>query len=607
MLLRMPRSRTWLLGALAAATTLSLAPLTGLALASPADATGAARQSAAAQAVAPAVAESRQRSTRIKVQLLALNDFHGQLEPSTSSSSGAIAGTPAGGAEYLATHLRELRARAARHDRTSLTVAAGDLIGATPLVSAAFHDEPTIEAMNKLGLQVSSVGNHEFDEGWRELVRMQKGGCLDDGEGEANQNSCPDGSFGGARFQYLSANVRHTDTGRTVFPSVSVQRVEGVRVAFIGMTLQDTPNIVTRSGVEGLWFGDEVRTANRVAKRLDRRGIKSIVVLVHEGGFPTDPAGEAYDACPGMSGAILDINKGLSPRIDAVVSGHTHQAYKCLLEDPNDDRRLVTSASSLGRLVSDIRFGINRRTGEVVRSSERATNRIVTRDVPKAAGLTRLIDTYTALADPIASKVIGHLAPGTTKVTREPDVSGESPLGNLIADSQRADVSTVSGAKTPEIAFMNPGGIRSDLLTEASGDVTFGAAFSVQPFNNYLVSMDLTGAQILALLEEQWSGDNATKPRFLQVSGITYSYARAGTTYTLRPETVRVNGAALDPTRTYRVVANSFLSDGGDGFTTFTEAGDKYVGGLDIDALAGYLADNDPYTATPTDRISVAP
>jgi 5'-nucleotidase len=560
--------------------------------------------------LAPASAAARSghqpRKSDVRLQVLALNDFHGQLEPSTSSSSGTINGVKAGGAAYLATHLKQLRRQAARDGRSSVTVAAGDLIGATPLLSAAFHDEPTVEAMNKLGLEVSSVGNHEFDEGWRELVRMQEGGCLDDGPaGEDNQNSCAAHRFPGAKFQYLSANVFHEDTGRTVFPSVAVKRYHGVKVGFIGMTLENTPNIVTKAGVEGLRFTDEVETANTVAKRLNRQGVKSIIVLVHEGGFPADPT--AYNSCPGISGPIVDINKGLSPRIDAVVTGHTHQAYNCKLKDPNDRPRLVTSGASLGRLVTEIDLTLNRRTGDVVRRSEVANNRVVTQDVAQSKPLLDLISVYRELVKPIATRVIGHLA-GATSLSRTPDDSGEMPVGNLIADAQRTDPSTVTGGKTPQIAFMNPGGVRADLQAPG-GAVTYGAAFDVQPFNNYDVSMDMTGAQVLTLLEQQWTGVNAASPKILQVSGISYSYRHpeGSATYTLLKDTVKVGGEAIDPARTYRVVANSFLSDGGDGFAAFTTATDKFFGGLDIEAFGRFLGANDPYTPPPTDRITRLP
>ena len=606
-MLLMPRTRSRLLAVLAAATTLTMAPLTAQAARTAQVAPATTAAAPFASAGTEAVQQQRPGPSRkVLLQILALNDFHGQLEKSTSSSSGAINGTPAGGAEYLTTHLRQLRRKALANGRSSITVAAGDLIGATPLISAAFHDEPTIEAMNRLGLRISSVGNHEFDEGGRELLRMQRGGCLDDGDGANNQNSCPDHTFKGADFQYLAANVERTSNGRTIFPAVSVKRFKGVPVGFIGMTLQNTPNIVTKSGVRGLRFTDEVRTANRVAKRLDRRGIRSMVVLVHEGGFPADPS--AYNSCPGISGPIVDINRGLSPRIDVVVTGHTHQAYKCRLEDPDDNRRLVTSASSLGRLVTDIKLSISRRTGDVIRPSERASNRVVTQDVRRARGISELIAKYSKLVLPISSEVIGHLAGGATAVTETVDESQESPLGNLIADSQKADPSTVTGNRPTEIAFMNPGGIRSDLTAGAGGAITFGSAFTVQPFNNYLVSMDLTGAQILALLEQQWTGENAAEPRILSVSGLTYSYRGTGPgPYELLPQTVRVNGTALDEGRTYRVVANSFLADGGDAFSEFTEATGTFFGGLDIDALADYLKANDPYTPGPTDRITLAP
>ena len=544
----------------------------------------------------------------VDLQILALNDFHGQLEaiPSTSSS-GRINTTPAGGAEYLATHLQQLRDQATARGAHTITVAAGDLVGATPLLSAAFYDEPTIEAMNLMGLDLSSVGNHEFDQGWRELVRKQQGGCIEDGpDGANNRNSCPAGDFTGAKFEYLSANVFHEDTGQTVFPGVAIRKYDGVPVAFIGMTLENTPNIVTKSGVAGLRFTDEVQTANKLANNLYRSGVKSIVVLLHEGGYPSDPS--AYNSCPGISGPIVDINAGLSPKIDAVITGHTHQAYVCSLADPDGNPRLVTSGASVGRLVTDIDLKINPRSGDVDRSSEVADNNIVTRDVAKDAAVTDLIAKYKNLVSGIESKVIGSLADGITKVSRTPDSSGESPLGNLIADAQKADASTITGGRAPEIAFMNPGGIRADLLADADGNLTYGAAFSTQPFNNYVVSMDMTGDQILTLLEQQWSGGNASSPKVLQVSGIKYAWsAGAPAGSKVVPGSVTVNGEPIDPARTYRVAANSFLSDGGDGFGAFTSATNKYFGGIDIDALASYLGQHPGYAPQPTDRIDVQP
>lgn len=552
-------------------------------------------------------ASPKPKPTHTQIQLLAINDFHGNLLPnSATSSSGNVNGTPAGGAEYLATHLEQLRASAKAQGQETATVAAGDLIGASPLLSAAFHDEPTIEAMNEMGLDAASVGNHEFDEGWHELLRMQNGGCLNDGDGQNNQNSCPDkkNKFKGADFDYLSANVFYENTQKTLFDPYTVKKFKnGQKVAFIGMTLEDTPNIVTKAGVAGLSFTDEVETANKLVPKLKKQGIESIVVLLHEGGFPVDP--KAYNSCPGISGPVTDIAKNLDPAIDAIISGHTHTAYNCSINDPAGKPRLVTSAASFGKLVTEVRLSINNTTHDVDRLNTLANNRIVTQDVPKDEQLTKLIGKYQTLVAPIESKVIGHIT--TPTVPRTTDESLESPLGNLIADAQLADTTTVTNGKTPVAAFMNPGGIRADLAS-TGGAVTFGQAFTVQPFNNFMVSLDLTGTQIKALLEQQFSGLNgpeAPKFKVLQVAGITYTWnpaAAAGSKVVAG--SIKIAGQPLVDGTSYRVVTNNFLADGGDGFPAFTTGTDKFFGGLDIDAFAKYLAAHDPYTPGPTDRIS---
>jgi 5'-nucleotidase len=557
-----------------------------------------------ATAASTQAAPEREKPTHSQIQILALNDFHGHLVPNPrTSSAGNVNGTPAGGAEYLATHLKQLRASAEAQGQASVTVASGDLIGASPLLSAAFHDEPTIETMNLLGLDVASVGNHEFDEGWRELLRMQDGGCLPDGDGQNNQNSCPDPrqEFEGADFDYLAANVFFENTDRTLLPAYSIQKLGGRKVGFIGMTLEATPNIVTASGVQGLTFTDEVETANALVPRLKAEGVEAIVVLIHEGGAPTDPT--AYDSCPGISGPIVEIGRNLDPEIDAVISGHTHQAYNCSIRDSAGQPRLVTSASSFGKVVTEVRLSIDNATGDVDRLNTLADNRIVTQDVPKSRQVTQLIEKYQTLVAPIANKVIGHLT--TPMVTRTPDDSGESPLGNLIADAQLADPSTVTGGRTPVAAFMNPGGIRADLVA-SNGAVTYGAAFTVQPFNNFLVSLDMTGAQIRTLLEQQFSGANQTFNKVLQVSGITYTYNPAAAPGSkVVAGSIQIAGQPLQEATTYRVVTNNFLADGGDGFGVFTLTADKYFGGLDIDALANYLTAHDPYTPVATDRIDL--
>ncbi len=627
---RSARTRSALAGSVAALTALVSAGTAQPALSMPADDSGRSGRDAYQR-----LTSARADADMVRVDVLAINDFHGALEPVDPklSSAGRINNTPAGGAAFLARHLDRLRNRAEKNEAATITVAAGDLIGASPLLSAAFHDEPTIKAMNRIGLQVASVGNHEFDEGYRELLRMQRGGCLDDGDGQNNQDSCPAGTgFRGANFQYLGANVRWAEQEGhrrpTVFPATKVIKVQGIKVGFIGMTLQDTPSIVTQSGVAGLKFTDEVRTANRIVPALKERGVEAIVVLLHQGVVPTDPA--SYDYCTGITGPALEIGKNLHSEIDAVITGHTHQPYNCVIHGPDGRRRLMTSAASYGRLITDVHLLLNPRTGDVVRRAAYAQNKIVTNnldgldtdDAPDAntrpvQALLSLIEKFKELVEPIANQVVGHIAPAaeTNSLTRSVDDSGESPLGNLIADAQKNDPSVVpqSGEK-PVIAFMNPGGIRADLVENENGDVTYEAAFTVQPFNNFDVSMDLTGQQILDLLEQQWSGANASYPKILQVSGIEYTWDRSAdpgdrvvdgsvvVDHDGDPSTPMV---ALVPVDTYRVVANSFLSDGGDNFSVFTEGQDKYVGGLDIDALTRYLGDHDPYSPTPTDRIDV--
>ncbi|HET7350669.1 MAG TPA: bifunctional metallophosphatase/5'-nucleotidase [Marmoricola sp.] len=568
----------------------------------------------------------------MEVQLLSFNDFHGNLEaPSGSAARNttgytlgsnklpAETGPSDGGVEYLASHL----AKARDGHPASLTVAAGDLIGASPLLSAAFHDEPAIESMNALGLDVSAVGNHEFDEGYKELQRMADGGCLGDGDGENNQDSCPGGkSFAGAEFDYLAANVKYAGTDDTILPPYTIKNVKGAKIGFIGMTLEGTPDIVTASGVAGLEFADEVETANRLVPVLKKQGVEAIVVLLHEGGTPakvdwTDPNGKTWQVNPTWdqtcakgnsltsSSPILPIAQNLDAEIDMVVSGHTHSPYVCSVTDPAGQPRLVTSASSFGRLYTDTRLTYDRRSGDIVRSKVTGANVRVSRDIAQNAEQSALIETYKELVRPIASKVIGHI---TDDVTKTANTAGESQLGDLIADAQLADTSVRTGGEVPKIAFMNPGGIRADLIAsnspydEPEGDVTYEEAFSVQPFNNYLVSLTLTGQQIYDLLGEQVNGTNDAQHKVLQVSeGFSYTYTDAGPV----DGSVELNGEPIDKAASYRVVTNNFLADGGDGFPTFRDAQNVYYGGLDIDAFANHLsAQEGGYTPGPLDRIT---
>lgn len=599
-----------------------------------------AAMSATGLAMASTSSTASSNGPTMDIQLLSFNDFHGNLEPPSGSSGRNVIGhfvdtadtdkdgnttevldatQNAGGVEYLATHLKEAR----QGHPYSLTVAAGDIVGASPLLSAAFHDEPTIEAMNALGLDATSVGNHEFDEGYKELQRLDTGGCLDDGAGANNQDSCPGGkSFAGADFPFLAANVKYAGTDKTILPPYVVKSFKGAKIGFIGMTLKDTPNIVTKSGIEGLEFTDEVATANALVPELREQGVKAIVVLIHQGGSPAkeswvDANGKTYSVNPTYdytcakggsldpkSSPILGIAANLDPAIDMVISGHTHQPYVCDVKDPAGQPRLVTSASSFGRLYTDTTLTYDRSTQDIVRASVTSANMSVTRDVAKDADQAKLLSQYQTLVAPIASRVLGSITEDIGRSGSNANAGGEQELGDLIADAQLADPSVVTGGQAPVIAFMNPGGIRTDLTyaqskNEGDGVVTYEEAFTVQPFNNYLVSLTMTGAQIKALLTQQWSGVNAGSPKILQVSkGFAYTYS--GTTL----GTVTLDGTAIDDNAQYRIVTNNFLADGGDGFPAFTQGTGKYFGGLDIDAFASYLEQNSPYSPVPLTRIT---
>ncbi|MFD5637221.1 bifunctional metallophosphatase/5'-nucleotidase [Streptomyces sp. NPDC127077] len=544
------------------------------------------------------------------VQLLSFNDLHGNLEPPTGSSGrvtelqadGTTKTIDAGGVEYLATHLRDAR----KGNKYSITAAAGDMVGASPLISGLFHDEPTIEALNGLDLDVTSVGNHEFDEGAKELARLQKGGCHP-------VDGCSGGKkFTGADFPYLAANVTDEKTGKPILKPYWVWKKNGVKVGFIGVTLEGTPNIVSAEGVKGLKFGDEVETINKYAKELQRQGVKSIVALIHEGGSPASTAYN-YDcdspgAGDGISGPIVDIAKNVTPAVDALITGHTHQAYACTIPDPAGKPRMVTSASSFGRLYTDTTLTYDRWTGDIARTAVKSANHVVTRDVAKAADMTTLITKWKALSAPVASRPLGYIAGDIG------NTGTESQAGDLIADAQLAYAKSVD--PEADLAVMNPGGIRAGLTYTASGAegdgvVTYGEAYTVQPFANTVNLVDLTGAQVITALQQQVSGANEASPKILQISkGLTYTLdlTKTGAARVVA-DSVKLDGTAIDPAATYRVAMNSFLAGGGDGFAELGKGGNVRVGGDDLAALGAYLTANSsaatPYPVPAADRITI--
>ncbi|MDY0813513.1 bifunctional metallophosphatase/5'-nucleotidase [Kitasatospora purpeofusca] len=561
-----------------------------------------------------AQAATAKKPKTVNLQLLAINDLHGNLEPPAGSSgtvreldpaTGQPVSTPAGGIEYLATALRQARIPA----DDSITVAAGDLVGASPLTSALFHDEPTIEALDKLGLDVTSVGNHEFDEGSAELLRLQDGGCHPtDGCYEEGR------TFKGANFNYLSANVTNEKTGKPLLAPYWVTKSQGVKVGFIGVTLEGTPNIVTAEGVKGLKFANEVSTINRYAAELKAKGVNSIVALIHEGGLPASSTYN-YDcgaAGEGISGPIVDIAKRIDPAVGAIVTGHTHNAYACTIPDPQGVPRSVTSAASFGRLYTEIDLKLDKGTGAIVRPSVKAENHIVRRTVEKAPDMTELISHYSKLAAPIANRPLGYIA---SDINGRGNSDPEKPLGDVIADAQQAGLAAADKGGA-QVAFMNPGGIRSDLVykqsgAEGDGVVTYGEAFTVQPFTNMMQVKTLTGAQLIQLLQQQVSGSNDASPKILQPSkGLAYTLdMRNKGADRVVVDSIRLGGAPIDPAAKYRVAANEFLAGGGDGFPAFAAGTDKLVGASDLDVFASYLGANSsaaaPLKAPAQDRIKV--
>jgi len=547
------------------------------------------------------------------VHVLAWNDFHGNIEPASLN----IYGKFAGGAAYLAKLVKE---RQALYPRRVATVLAGDNIGASPLANGLFKEEPSTIVTNFMNVDFASVGNHEFDKGKDELRRIQNGGCPAGGCTGAPYALPGGGStnvYPGADFQYLSANVIETATGEPLFPASGISWFKGipggkkVGVGFIGEVLEATPTIVTPAGVAGLQFIDEADAANAEAARLREQGVNIPVLVIHQGGIQSGTV-TAPNGCGGnLAGSDIEqIVQRLDPSIKIIISGHTHAEYRCTIT-ANGVTRLITSASSFGRVLSDLTLTIENGTGELLSASaenvivENALNtpgpNVVRQPDPSKEDPTvaAIVAQYVTASAPLANTVIGRIQ---GDLTRTPTAVGESALGNVIADAQLA------ATQSPEkggavIAFMNPGGIRGDLLTsaissggEAIGEITYGEAFTVQPFGNSLVTKTMTGAQIRSLLAQQYAGCSLPNRRILQISS-TFSYESslsATTDCAAHIGRMFVNGVELLPGDSLRVTMNNFLATGGDGFTVFNQGTDPLGGDVDIDAFAAYLTAANP-------------
>ncbi|MBT9488275.1 MAG: bifunctional metallophosphatase/5'-nucleotidase [Rubrivivax sp.] len=594
--------------------------------------------SLAAAGLLAAPAAQAQPKPPVNVKIVGFNDYHGNLQsPGTFGQNTGVPSNlrpPVGGAEFLAGYVAQMKAG----NPNTIVVGAGDFIGATPLISALFFDEPSVETLNRIGLDFVAVGNHEFDKGKDELKRLQNGGCKIT-NGATDPNSCRGADVGtpvpfeGAKYKWLSANVIETATGKSLLPAYGIKRVGNQRIGFIGMTLEGTPAIVTPTGVAGLEFRDEADTVNALIPRLRAQGVEAIVVLVHEGAF--QGAGNSdINGCVGdlAGSALAGIVGRLHNEVDLVISGHTHAAYNCsknTLDNgtvarptglPNRNGRLipVTSASAFGRVLTEIDLQIDPATGDVIPGSVSPVNKLVDRNnaaVTPNAQVASIVNAYNLLQAPLANSVLGSITEALPNVG---NAAGEQPAGLMIADAQLA-ATTPAGLGGAVAAFMNPGGVRNPGFTfpssaagEGDGNVTYGEAFTVQPFGNSLVTMTVTAKQLKDLLEQQFVGclGQGTQ-RILQVSnGVSYSYSASApacakiidltltpTDTTVvppvvigAPEAVVVGGAlAVDANKPYRITVNNFLATGGDGFTTLLGGTSVQGGAQDIDALVAYM------------------
>ena len=555
------------------------------------------------------------RAAPVTVTIIAFNDFHGNIEPPKQSiaapaSGGETVRVPAGGAAYFASTVARLRAA----NPNNLVVSAGDMISASPLASAVFLDEPTILAMNMIGVDLNAVGNHEFDRGRAELLRMQKGGC----EKYTLREPCQLDRFPGAKFTYLAANVV-TENGDTLFPASAIRTVGSgrgrVKIGFIGLTLKETGTMVTPAGVAGLQFRDEADTINALVPKLRAEGADAIVVLIHQG--LSTKVGYDDKSCAGVDGDLLPVLARLDPTIDLVVSGHTHNAYICDYAKIDPTRPfLVTSAGKFGTLLTDINLTVDPAAGRVTAKS--ADNVIVQGEAYSSGSgpvaisqlyprygrdptVAALVDRYVAAAAPIANRRIGTM---TRPALRDTSPAGEQVLGDLIADAH-LDATRDPKAGGAQIAFTNGFGVRTDIVPGPGGAVTFGHIFAAQPFGNNLVVKSMTGRQIKAVLEQQFnSGSNtvAAPNMLLPSAGFRFSYDLA------KPAGQRIVEATLDgvPIRddqVYRVAMNGFIASGGDNFTVFRDGVDPVGGPQDADALEAYFTAHSPLNPPVLDRI----
>jgi 5'-nucleotidase len=526
----------------------------------------------------------------VPLTLISFNDLHGNLQPPSGKVpllDGSGDKVKAGGVGRLSHQVQSIREET---DHT-LVLSPGDMVGASPLISSLFHDEPTIEAMNALGLDALAVGNHEFDEGWRELVRLADGGCHPD-DGCQLGDTYLDETYDGAEFPFLAANVIGPD-GTPIFQPYIVRSYDGVKVGVIGLTLEGTPSLVVPSGVDDIEFRDEAETINKyISKLRANRGIEAFAIAIHQGGLPESELDD-LSGCPGIKGPIVDIIERTDDAADIFLTGHTHQTYICEVDD-----RLATSAYSYGRLLTRVDVTLDRQSGDI--TDWRAANQIVRTDQPRDQVIADLVDETDKQASSVADQPVGTVA---EPLSAEQDESGDIPLGEIIADAQ-LEATEQFGT---DFAWMNPGGVRSSLEVDPQGRVTYSDLYDVQPFGNTAITLTLTGRQIHTILENQWRGQDY--PRILQPSaGMSYAWhPDRPVGDRVDPDDVTIGAQPLGMDRSYRVTVNNYLAEGGDNFATFNKGTNRSLGPRDLEALSAYFDKHSPVSPVTEDRIRRIP
>ncbi|MGV8876431.1 MAG: ExeM/NucH family extracellular endonuclease [Rhodoglobus sp.] len=514
----------------------------------------------------------------VEIEILTTNDFHGRLE--------ADRGIP--GAAQLGGMVNFWRAQ----NPNTTFVGAGDLIGASTFTSFIQNDQPTIDVLNQIGLDTSSFGNHEFDQGRADV-----------------DNRIVDA----ANWPYLAANLYDRATNAPAYDEYFLQKFDGVTVGFIGAVTEDLTELVSPAGIASLEVRSIVTEVDRVADNLTDGDPSNgeadvLVLLVHEGAATTDIASSTDDSAFGQ------IVTGLSPKVDAIVSGHTHLAYDHEVTVPGMDRpRLVISAGQYGANYGHFDLTVDPRTHEILGFTAEVLP--IAGFVPDAA-VQAIVDEATAVANVLGSAKVGEISGSMYRAVQTPTPTsafpenrgGESTLGNFVADVQLWAASELGA----EIALMNPGGLRTDLVYESSGagdadgDVTYREAANVQPFANTLTTLSLTGAQLKQVLEEQWQPSGAQRP-FLKLGishGLTYAYDPSAAQGE-RVTAIYLNGVAIDATASYKVVANSFLAAGGDNFGTLAEGANRADSGrVDLQAMVDYFQAN-PVASPPNEQRAI--